>query len=165
MMGESIDHHGQPSWVASVYYAESVVNCSLEKAWTVLINYRAWNPTFADAEVALVHGQRSTEGEVVLIKKSLKDAAGEPSPEFYAETVKVVNQRRIVWYVYPRKGQAFRNFVDFGLTAASSGVKFNIQYYAQEQLPQELLIKNRKEYQAGLDHLAIAFKSYCESNV
>src|SRR5262245_58205337 len=105
----------------TVYYAESLVNCTLRKAWKIMLDYQSWNPTFAEAEVIPVRGEPSTEGELVLIRKSLTDVKGEPLPQFYAETVKVVPDRRIVWYVYPKEGDAFRNFVDFGLTEVAAG--------------------------------------------
>jgi hypothetical protein len=153
------------SWAPSVYYANSLVNCPLPKVWELLLDYEAWNPSFADALVTRVAGEPRTEGEIVLIKKSVLDAIGQPIPEFYAETVKLIVPRRIVWYVYPREGDSFRNFVDFGLTEVATGVRFNIDYYAQNPLVGELLSKERVHSETGLHDLALAFKRYCESRV
>jgi hypothetical protein len=147
----------------SVYYAESEVECTLAKAWEILLDYPAWNPTFAGAQVSTVKGAPRTEGEVVLIRKPLLDVKGEPIPEFYAETVKLAPQRHIVWYVYPKAGEDFRNFVDFGLAETAHGVRFNIYYYEQNLLSGELLEKQRRDYAAALQHTANTFKAYCES--
>jgi hypothetical protein len=157
------DDRDNPGWVPSVYYAQSVVRCPLTKAWETLLDYEAWNPTFVGAHVVPVRGEPRTEGELVLIRKSLTDVKGEPL-EFYAETVKVSPQRHIVWYVYPKEGQAFRNFVEFGLAEAFSGVQFDIRYYAQNRLPAQLLIQERNATAAILRDSALAFKRYCEAH-
>lgn len=151
------------AWAPSVYYVESFVSCSLRKAWELMLDYRAWNPSFADAEVTRVSGEPNTVGEIVLIKKSLLDVTGEPLPEFYAETVKLVPFNHIVWYVYPKAGDSFRNFVDFGLAESPGGVKFYIDYYAQNPLSGELLAKERQQSESGLRDLTLAFKNHCES--
>jgi hypothetical protein len=147
----------------TVYYAETTIDCSLDKAWMSLLRYESWNPTFANAEVVRVAGDHRSEGELVQIRKMRKDVKGDPLPEFFALTVKVVPRAHIVWYVYPKEGSAFRNFVDFGISEAPSGVKFNIRYYAQDALSGELLQKQRTDYEAGMHRLAAAFKQYCES--
>jgi hypothetical protein len=158
------NHRVDGGWTPSVYYAESVVNCGIEKAWKVMLDYQAWNPSFVGAEVTSVSGQARAEGEIVMIKKQLIGANGEPLPVFYAETVKVVPHRHIVWYVYKKQGDSFRNFVDFGLSEAPSGVRFNVYYYAQNQISAELLIENRRQSEVSLQNLATAFKRYCEAH-
>jgi hypothetical protein len=134
----------------------------LDKAWKIMLDYKAWNPDFANSRVTLVSGQAGGEDEVVLIQPL--DANGVPIMEFYAATVKVVPRRHIVWYVYPKEGTAFRNFVDFGLSETSSGVTFNIAYYAQSPLSGEALLAERQNSEASLGNLATAFKQYCESH-
>jgi hypothetical protein len=155
-------------WIPSVYFAESLVNTTLDYAWTVMLDYQAWNPTFADAQVTLVKGQPSTEGELVLISKKYLDAKGEPLPAFYCETVKIVPHRRIVWYAYPKLDNAnqmdsFRNFVDFGLTAVPGGVRFDIYYYAQNRVLEGQLATERKYMESFLSDLAVTFKKHCET--
>lgn len=149
--------------VPSVYYAESVVNCPLNHAWRALLNYQAWNPSFAGAQVTHTHGEQGREGEIVQIQKSIMDASGKPWPEFYAETVKLVPQRHVVWFVYSKAGDLSRNFVDFGLEPATSGVKLSIQYYALNPLAGEALAAQRRQMEAALGELATAFKNHCES--
>ena len=152
------------NWTPSVYQAESTVNRKLSEVWPLLLNYEAWNPSFSDAQVSQIVGDPRSEGGIVLIRKNFKDGTGEPIPEFYAETAKLVQNQQIVWYVYPKEGQVFRNFVDFRLREVSQGVNFSIHYYAQDRLPRERLIKQRAEYQQFLNDLAIAFKRYCETH-
>lgn len=149
-----------------VYHAESLVNCGMEKAWKIMLNYEAWNPTFVDAVVTPVRGRYRSEGELVLIKKAPSNGNGGELPPFYAKTVKVTRHAHVVWYVYPRDENPsynFRNFVDFGLTETGSGVKFNVFYYAQVSSSGESLAKEKKEYGAAMREIAVAFKSYCEA--
>lgn len=153
-----------PDWVPTVYYAEAEVECSLEQAWAVLIDYQSWNPTFASgATVRHVSGIAGAEGEVVEISKTLLDVTGEQLPVFFALTVKVVPHSHLCWYVYPKSQGEFRNFVDFGLRQTPGGVRFNIYYYEQNRLSGALLAKQRVEYQAMVDSTARAFKSFCAS--
>ncbi len=152
-------------WKASIYEAQSLVTCSLPDAWRSLLDYQSWNPSFADSEVVTVKGAPRTEGEVVLIKKKLLDVTGAPLPQFFAETVRLVPSRQVVWYVYPKDGDSFRNFVDFRLSETSEGVRFEIHYYAQDRLAEDLLRKQRREYQRFFDNLAFAFKKYCEEHI
>jgi hypothetical protein len=149
-------------WAASVYYVHGALNSTIEKAWTRMLNYEAWNPSFAGAHVTLIRGQRRCEGELILIKKAIIDSAGQPWPEFYAETVKLVPSQHIVWYIYPKEGDAFRNFVDFGLAEDSSGLSFNIHYYAQSRVAGDALLQQRKEMEIALGELVAAFKAHCE---
>lgn len=154
----------QGEWSPSVFYVECLIECSIEHAWPRLLDYEAWNPSFVGAQVEPVYGAPQSEGEVVLIKKTVPRADGKLSPEFYAETVKVVPSRRVVWYVHPKEGNAFRNFVDFSLTEVSNGVKFNVCYYAQHPLSGESLRIERIGGEAALHTYAQAFKKYCESS-
>jgi hypothetical protein len=158
------DRQTHLGWAASVYYAESFVNSTLEKAWKLLLEYELWNPTFVDATVTLISGKHRSEGEVVLIHKPSLHMYGEPIPYFYAETLKVVPYRHMAGYLYPKEGDTFRNFVDFGLSEVSAGVRFDIFYYEQNRLSGELLTKHRKEYEVALKDLAAAFKHYCEAH-
>jgi hypothetical protein len=160
-----MDNSGIPTqseWNASVYHAECVVECNLATAWEKLLDYVSWNPTFAGAKVVPISGEYRKEGEVVLIKKSISTVSGEPLSAFYAETVKVVPSRRIVWYVYPIEGELFRNFVDFSLAETPTGIKFAISYYEQTHLTEDLLSLQRTELPKIARRVTLAFKQYCE---
>src|SRR5687767_2235836 len=143
----------------SVYYVESSVRCRLHDAWRIMLDYKAWNPDFARAETALVRGTTGSEGELTLI--TMLDEHRAPVSQFYAETVKVVAPHHIVWYVFPKEGDAFRNFGDFWLEETPSGVTFRIHYYAQNAVPVQALAQLRADTEASLRNLAGAFKRYC----
>jgi len=149
---------------ASVYFADIAVHCSLERAWLALLDYQAWNPHFLGSKVTPICGMRGCEGEVVLIKDNSPYVTGEAPPEFYAETIKVLAPRRIVWRVYPTQGRAFCNFVDFGLSETSAAdVRFAVSYYEQLVLPADLLESHRTESETIYRQLALAFKAHCET--
>lgn len=160
---QETNYRSEFGWSPSVYYAEIFVNSTIARAWDLMLDYQAWNPSFVGADVLRMNGAHRSEGEVVQIRKRLIDVDGTPLPEFYAETVKVVPYRNIVWYAYRKCGDGFRNFVDFGLSEDASGVKFRVSYYAQSQFTGELLLKQRLEREETLKKLVIAFKSCCEA--
>jgi hypothetical protein len=145
----------------SVFYAESAVRCRLQDAWRMMLDYKAWNPDFVHSETNSVRGEPGCEGELTLITQL--DGNRTPVAQFYAETVKLVPPYHIVWYVFPKEGDAFRNFVDFWLEETSSGVKFRIYYYAQNSVGVQALAQLRTDIETSLRNLVMAFKSYCES--
>jgi hypothetical protein len=157
-------------WAASVYFADIFVKCKLDHAWKRLWEFERWNPTFAGAQVTSIKGEARGEGEVILVSKRLSDPAGEPFPEFYCETVKVVPGRRVVWYAHAEKGHKyqgqtdpFRNFIDFGLTEEPGGVRFNIYYYAQNRLSGNALSAERAAMSPLLQDIVAAFRKHCET--
>lgn len=151
-------------WIASVFHAEVVVAVSLDEAWEILLRYEVWNPEFVGATITSIAGERRCEGEIVLFKTKLPENAPEPFLEFFAETVKVIPRRRISWYVYPREGNAFRNFVDFALSPTADGVSFTICYYEQITRLDTPLPEHRRESELVYRQLAHTFKDYCEEN-
>jgi len=167
----NVDSSKPIDWVPSVYFADSFVKCKIAHAWGVLLEYDRWNPTFAGAQVTPIRGTARSEGELILVSKKSSDPKGEPFPEFYCETVKVVPGRRIVWYAYAKEGHRyqnqkdpFRNFIDFGLTEEPGGVRFDIYYYAQNRLSGESLSTERGFMPPLLRDIAAAFRDYCEAS-
>jgi len=144
----------------SVSYVEILVRCTLQDAWTMMLDYKAWNPDFARAETTLVRGEPGSEGELTLISMLGEDRS--PVSQFYAETIKVVAPYHIVWYLFPKEGDSFRNFVDFWLEETHPGVKFRIYYYAQNRVSEQRQ-QLRMDMEASLRNLTLAFKRYCES--
>jgi hypothetical protein len=145
----------------SVFYAESTVHCTLQEAWNMMLDYKAWNPDFVQSETTLVRGDPQMEGELTLV--NVLDEKRAPVGQFYAETIKVVAPHHMVWYVFPVAGEEFRNFVDFWLEEVGSGVRFRIYYYAQNAVPVEALAQLRSNMDESLRSLTVAFKIYCES--
>jgi hypothetical protein len=157
-------------WAPSVYFADILVKCNLDHAWEKLWEFEQWNPTFAGAQVTSIKGAAKGEGEIIGVSKKIADPDGEPFPEFFCETVKVVPGRRVVWYAYAKEGHKyqgqtdpFRNFIDFGLTEELGGVRFNIYYYAQNRLSGQLLSTERGFMPPLLKDIAAAFRKYCET--
>ena len=148
-------------WASSMYYAASVINCDQQRAWDLLLDYRTWNPGLAAAQVEHIAGRRGEEGEIVAIKAV--SASGESLPEFCAETVSLVAPRHLVWYVYSRGGDSFRNFLHFSLSPSDADVQFHIYSYARDRLSGEALVLQRRASEAGTQLLATAFKDFCEA--
>jgi hypothetical protein len=152
---------GVAAYASSAYFAHSLIDCDLDRAWTLLLDYQAWNPGLAAAEVTtIVGGSSRSEGEVVLIEP--RDAEGRPLQAIYAETVKVIAQRRITWFVHPKDDDVFYNFLDFCLTPTATGVRFDIGWYSRDRLSGEALLAQKRATQEGAESLALAFKSYCD---
>jgi hypothetical protein len=149
----------QPDWTPSVYHAECCVECTRQQAWHAVLDYTSWNPDFANAEIIPISGKPGMEGELVLMK--LRSASGDLLAEFHSQTVRIVPETCIVWYVHPKEGTAFRNFVDFSLEEAPAGVRFSIRYYAQNPLSGDPLRQQRQGMQAGLEELTRAFQRHC----
>ena len=152
-------------WVPSAYFASIDVQCPIERAWLILLNYQAWNPHFAGVSVSRVQGTPPGEGEIVLIQDRVPYIEGEPPPEFYAETLALRAPYQVVWCVFSKHGPEFRNFVDFGLTQTSGGVRFEVRYYEQLTISGEKLAAHRSESASVYSNLVAAFKAYAESAV
>ncbi len=146
-------------WTPSFYRAESLLTCDAESAWKPMLNYRAWNPGFVGARTTRICGEPDSAGEIVLI--GLVDANGAALAEFYASTLQVVRPQRVAWYAYPKEGNAFRNFVQFALLPTAFGTVFSIDWYALDMVPDELLPEHRTAAAGAIEHLAIAFSTYC----
>lgn len=144
-----------------MYHADAIVHCDQQRAWESLLDYQAWNPGLAGARVQRIAGRCGEEGEIVVIQAVA--ASGEPFPAFCAETVRLIAPHHLVWYVYPREGDQFRNFLHFALARAGQALQFDIYSYARDQLSGELLMQQRQASQASTRMLAGAFKTYCET--
>lgn len=158
---QSADPQDSSGWFPSIYYAETTVNCRLETAWELLLNYPAWNPGFVGAAIIRVCGEPHSEGEVVEI--IFVDDSGVPLAPRYARTIKVEPCRCIAWYCYPKLDDSFRIFLEFRVMVVTSGVRFSIQWYALDRLPTEALAEHRTATDATVQNLAVAFKAYCEA--
>jgi hypothetical protein len=121
--------------VAPVYVlwnGETTLDSSIENAWPHVIDYASWQNY---SIVEHVSGERGQEGQVMRLKK---DELGPAFPPYYARTIKLDPQRRIVWKVYPETpGQALDYFgiVDFKLYEASGKVRFRYDMVYEYLLP------------------------------
>lgn len=147
----------------SAFFPSIDIDVPLAKAWDLLIDYNAWNPSFANAVVTTVEGQPGAEGEIVDIKQ-YDVPGGTLQAHFFAETVRVIERHHFTWAVYPIEGDDFRNFVDFELLARpDGGVTFYIQYFSQTRTAEADLPGVRAGMQQAFEDLTVAFKRHAES--
>jgi hypothetical protein len=147
----------------SAFFPHISIDVPLDAAWAAMIDYNAWNPSFAFAKVTTVKGTPGAEGEVVHIDDF--DADGNLRAEFYAETVRIVERHHFTWAVYPAHGDDFLNFVDFELLERPGGVEFYIQYFAQTRTADADLPALRAAHQQSFEALTVALKTYCETGI
>lgn len=159
---ESAGAPDNSGWRASFYHSEATLSCSLEDAWRLLLNIPSWNPAFVGATTIPICGDSNSEGELVEI--SFTDATGVSQPPFFARTIKVVPDRLIAWYCYPKLDDAFRIFLEFSLIEVPAGIRFSIQWYALDRVSPEALAAHRTTTNATVQNLALAFKAYCQAN-
>lgn len=153
--------HEDLDWSFSVYYAQAVVACTPDIAWQHALHYENWNPGLRGALITRVSGCMREEGELVLIQGH--DEIGAALPAFYARTVRLVPRHHVVWFVYPKEGSSFRNFLDFGFIELPGHVQFNVCYYTQDKLFGEALDRQRTAFQRDMNTIAAAFKDHCEA--
>lgn len=146
-------------WTPSFYRAECLLTCDTETAWKPMLNYYAWNPGFVGARMTRICGTPDSAGEIVLI--GLVDANGAALAEFYASTLLVVPGRRVVWYAYPKEGNAFRNFIQFALLPRADATVFSIDWYAVDMVADGLLPEHRAATARAIEQLTNAFRTYC----
>lgn len=110
--------------VAPVYLVrngELMLDASIKEAWPHVVNYPAWqNYSIVQRE----SGEPGQEGEVVLLKK---EEAGMTFPPYFARTIKLEPERRIIWKIYPQTKDAERDyfgFVEFRVYEANGKTRF-----------------------------------------
>jgi hypothetical protein len=89
--------------IAPVYVIlerETLINAPVSTVWRHAINYPSWQNYSIVKHISGVPGQ---EGEVTLLKK---DELSSPTTAYYARTLKIEPERRIVW-------KTFRDNVDY----------------------------------------------------
>jgi hypothetical protein len=116
-MSHDIANPAEGTKVAPVYVVvtgETTFDTPIARVWRHLINYSSWQNYTTREHIS---GAPGREGEVVLLKK---EEATYSSPPYYARTVKIDPDRRILWKTY--RGEAagdkgYFGFIDFTLTA------------------------------------------------
>jgi hypothetical protein len=79
---------------------EMVIDAPAQVVWRHALNYASWQNYSTVEHVSGLPGQ---EGEVVLLKK---EEVGSATTPYYARTIKLEPERRVVW-------KTFRNNVDY----------------------------------------------------
>lgn len=77
---------------------EMLINAPVSTVWPLVVNYPSWQHY---STVKTVEGVPGREGEVVMLRK---EEAGFVFPTYFARTIKIVPQRRIIWKTYIESG-------------------------------------------------------------
>lgn len=103
--------------IAPVYVVvkgETIIDAPVKRVWRHLINYPSWQNYTTREHIS---GKPGEEGEVVLLKK---EEATYSSPPYYARTVKIDPEQRIMWKTFRDKApgdEGYFGFIDFTLHA------------------------------------------------
>ena len=73
---------------------QMTLNATAAQTWPHVINYLSWQNYSIAKHIS---GEVGKEGEVVLLKK---DESGASSTPYYARTIKVEPERRVVWKIF-----------------------------------------------------------------
>jgi hypothetical protein len=99
---------------------EMLIDSPVKATWPHVVNYPSWQNF---PIVRHISGEPGQEGEVVLLKK---DEEGFEFPPYYARTIKLEPERRIVWKTFPEHvGEVdFFGIVDFSVFDAQGRTRF-----------------------------------------
>lgn len=116
----------QLSPVYLVWTQDLVIEAAPAAVWPHVLDYPKWQQ-FAITE--RISGEANTAGEIVLLKKI---EAGFDFPPYYARTILLELNRRIIWKTYHHESapMGFVGFVDFTLKPEEARTRFtyNIIY-------------------------------------
>ncbi len=109
--------------IEPVYLVRSgdmMIEAPVKSTWVHVVNYPSWQHY---PIVRHISGKPGQEGEVVLLKKEEK---GFEFPPYYARTLKIDLERRLMWKTFPQNRQPidFFGIVDFQLQPAADGTRF-----------------------------------------
>lgn len=115
-----------------VVNGETLIDAPVKRVWRHLINYPAWQNY---SQVQHISGKPGHEGEVVLLKK---EEATYSSPPYYARTVKIDPERRIIWKTFRDKApgdEGYFGFIDFTLHAQGERTLFRSSNIYEHMVP------------------------------
>lgn len=121
--------------IAPVYLfweGEMLLDAPVRLAWPHVIDYPSWQ---SYSSVEHISGAMGQEGEVVLLRK---EEVGFEFPPYYARTLKLEPQRRVVWKTYPQQAAAGNDFfgiVEFKLFEAQQKTRFCYNTLYEFQVP------------------------------
>lgn len=111
-----------PSPVYVFLEGHLLLNAPASKAWPHVINYLSWQNYSVAQHVS---GGVGKEGELVLLKK---EETGSSSTPYYARTIKLEPERRVVWKVFREHGKegggASLGIVEFRLDEVDGRSRF-----------------------------------------
>lgn len=115
-----------------VWQGETLLKATPAEAWPHILNYTSWQ-SYPICEP--ISGRRGEEGEVVRLRK---DETGFAFPPYYARTVRLEPGRRVIWKTFPERadsGLDFFGFVEFSVTEAPGGTRFQYRFLYEFLLP------------------------------
>jgi hypothetical protein len=138
--------------VAPVYIVlerETLIDAPVKVVWQHALNYPSWQNY---SIVRHVSGEPGKEGEVVFLKK---DELKSPTTAYYARTIKLEPERRVVWKTY-RENVNYFGIVDFRFYDLGSKTRFcnnslyehNVAYRDESELEEF-----RRQSYASMDEL------------
>jgi hypothetical protein len=116
--------------VYGVWDGELMIDAPVREVWRHVLNYPSWQ-NFPVARH--ISGRPGEEGEVVMLRK---DEKGFEFPPYYAITVKLEPERRVIWKTYPEKGaDDFFGIVEFGVADAGGKTRFGYHLVYEFNVP------------------------------
>lgn len=134
MNAQTTETDGAPN-VAPVYLVmegEFRIEAPLKAVWSHVLNYPSWQNFPVHKHVS---GPPAGEGEVVMLRKEEK---GFTFPAYYALTIKLDPESRVLWKTYPaEKGSEveFFGIVEFRVREAQGGTRFSYNFLYEFQVP------------------------------
>ena len=138
--------------IAPVYIVlekETLIDAPVSVVWRHALNYPSWQNYSIVRHVA---GEPGQEGEVVYLKK---DELKSPTTAYYARTIKLEFERRVIWKTY-RENVNYFGIVDFRFYDVGGKTRFcnnslyehNVPYTEQREIEEF-----RKQSYAGMEEL------------
>lgn len=132
-----------------------LIDSPVEKVWPLAIEYTSWQ-AYSSADP--VSGPPGAVREVVRLKK--EEPGLESFPDYYARTLKIEANRRIVWKTWPASrdegGADFWGIVDFRLLPEGERTRFvyNVYYeFALEGKDEDELVAFEAQMTAGFEQM------------
>ena len=101
-----------------VWEGELILNSDVSQSWRHILNFPSWQNY---SSVESVEGPVGKEGEVVILRK---DEEGFTFPPYYAKTIYLKEQEKVIWKTYPLDGDDFIGFIDFRVESIGDKTRF-----------------------------------------
>ena len=156
-MSQAAAATGDSQKTAPVYIfceGEAVLDAPVKTAWPCLIDYPSWQNY---TRIESISGEPGQEGEVVLLDKD--DGEGEdPSSPYYARTIKLEPEQRIVWKTFPydEETEDYFGIVDFRVEEVDGKTHYSYALTYEFVVPYE----GEEKLAAFQDHEQVAFDQY-----